>query len=209
MITLYARSGSGSAAVEALLAECGVEFQIVEVPREGPAFDEFLKINPRGEVPALRLLDNTLMTESAAMMIYLADYYQDHGLAPMPNSASRPAYLRWILYFAASVYMADLRYFYPARHSVDPAAAVGIKAKSAIDLDRDFSIFSNALGKGPYILGEIFSAADIYAMMLISWAPDIKEVFVKYPNIKRLYDLVAARPKINPVWDRNGMIFHE
>ena len=209
MFTLYARSGSGSAAVEALLAECGVEFQIVDIPREEQGFDEFLKINPRGEVPALRLLDNTLMTESAAMMIYLADYHQDLGLAPNPDSASRPAYLRWILYFAASVYMADLRYFYPARHSVDPSAADGIKAKAAIDMDRDFSIFSNALGHGPYILGEVFSAADMYAMMLISWAPDIKEVFVKYPNIKRLYELVAARPKINPVWARNGMIFHE
>jgi glutathione S-transferase len=207
MFTLYMRSGSGSAAVEAVLAECGASAQLVEIPRSGQGYEKYLSINPRGEVPSLRLPDDSLMTESAAMVIYLADLYPQALLAPTVDSPLRAAYLRWILYFASAVYMADLRYFYPARHSVDPAAEVGIKARAEIDLNRDFDIFARALGEGPYILGEVFSAADIYAAMLISWAPDVSAVFARHPNIKMHYELVAARPKIAPVWKNNNMLF--
>ena len=207
MFTLYMRSGSGSAAVEAVLAECGAQCALIEVPRSGQGFEDYLAINPRGEVPSLRLPDDSLMTESAAIVIYLADLYPKANLAPSFNSPLRSTYLRWMLYFASAVYMADLRYFYSARHSVDPAAEAGIKAKAEIDLNRDFNIFANELGQGPYVLGEVFSAVDIYAAMLISWAPDIKSVFARHSNLERHYNLVAARPKTNPIWKSNNMLF--
>jgi glutathione S-transferase len=207
MFTLYMRSGSGSAAVEAVLAECGASVQLVEIPRSGQGYEKYLAINPRGEVPSLRLPDDSLMTESAAMVIYVADLNPLARLAPAVDSPLRAAYLRWMLYFASAVYMADLRYFYPARHSVDPAAEAGIKAKAEIDLNRDFDIFARTLGQGPYILGEVFSAVDIYAAMLVSWAPDIEAVFARHPNIQKYYTLIAARPKIAPVWKSNSMLF--
>lgn len=207
MFTLYRRSGSGSAAVEAVLAECGIESALVDIPRSGPDYENYLAINPRGEVPSLRLPDDSLMTESAAMVIYLADLYPQAKLAPAVDSPLRAAYLRWMLYFASAVYMADLRYFYPARHSVDPSAEAGIKIKAEIDLNRDFDIFAKALGQGPYILGEVFSAVDIYAAMLVAWAPDVKAVFVRHPNIAQHFKLVSARPKINPIWASNELLF--
>ena len=206
MFTLYARAGAGSAAVEAVLAECGLPFQLIDVPRSGQGYEEYLTINPRGEIPSLRLPDHSLMTESAAMVIYLADLFPEADLAPALNSPFRPTYLRWMLYFATSVYMADLRYFYPARHSAEEGAGAGIKAQAEIDINRDFDIFAKALGQGPYILGEVYSAADIYAAMLVSWAPDIKALFAKHANIKHYYDLVTARPKVTSVWKRNDML---
>jgi glutathione S-transferase len=204
MFTLYARSGSGSAAVEALLAEVGAPFHLETVPR-GEISPAYLKINPRGEIPSLRLPDDSVMTESAAIMIYLADYYSEAGLAPALNSPKRPAYLRWLLYFASSVYMADLRYFYPARYSTEEGHAEAIKARASAHMDRDLAIFANELGEGPYILGEQFSAVDIYAAMLVSWMPDMAAVFKRHPKIEKLYYSVAAREKIAPVWASNGM----
>ena len=100
MYTLYARVGSGSAVVEAVLAGCGIAFDLVDVPRSGPAYESFLRLNPNGKVPALLLPDHSFMTESAAMVIYLADLYSEAGLAPAINSPSRAQYLRWLLYFA-------------------------------------------------------------------------------------------------------------
>ncbi len=207
MFTLYARPGSGSAAVEALLCEVGADFRIEDVARQtdGSVPTSYLKINPRGEVPALRLADDSLMTESAAMMIYLADLFPAAGLAPAFDEPARGAYLRWMLYFASAVYMADLRYFYPARYSADAAHTTAIKSQAATHMDRDFAIFAEALGQGPFILGETFSAVDIYAAMLVSWAPDLPTLFVRHPNIKALYDAVARRPKIAPPWARNEM----
>jgi glutathione S-transferase len=204
MFTLYARPGSGSAAIEALLGELGVAFKLEDVPR-GVISPEYLAINPRGEIPSLRLHDDSIMTESAAMMIYLADLYPAAGLSPKIDSAQRPEYLRWMLYFASTVYMADLRYFYPARHSTDETHADAIKQRALENMNRDFAIFAKTLGKGPYILGQTFSAVDIYAAMLVGWAPDIKAVFKSHPNIEQLYRAVAARPKIAPIWARNDM----
>ena len=84
-------------------------------------------------------------------------------------------------------------------------AAAGIKAQAVIDMDRDLLIFSNALGNGPYILGEEFSAADIYAAMLVGWAPNLPDVFGRHANIKTHYAMVVERPKIMPIWQRNEM----
>jgi glutathione S-transferase len=145
------------------------------------------------------------MTESAAMMIYLADLHPAASLAPSVTSPLRARYLRWMLYFATAVYMADLRMHYPARHSTDVAHATGIKAKAIEDMGRDFDIFAKELGEGPFILGQNMSAVDIYAAMLISWVPDVPQLFARHANIKCLYALVAARPLIAKVWARNEM----
>ena len=207
MFKLYARPGAGSAAVEALLAECGAAFEIIDVLRgpSGSVPESYWQINPRAEVPSLVLPDNSIMTESAAMMIYLADLHPAAGLAPAINSSLRARYLRWILYFATAVYMGDLRMYYPARHSTDVAHASGIKAKAIEDMGRDFDIFAKELGEGPFILGDSLTAADIYVAMLISWAPDVSQLFARHANIKRLYELVAARPRIAKAWARNEM----
>lgn len=207
MFKLYARPNAGSAAVEALLAECGAEFEIIDILRgpDGTVPRSYLQINPRGEVPTLRLADNSIMTESAAIMIYLADLHPAADLAPSVTSPLRPRYLRWMLYFATAVYMADLRMYFPARHSTDKSHADAIKAKAVDDMERDYDIFAEALGEGPFILGPSMSAVDIYAAMLISWAPDVTQLFASHGNIKRLYDLVAARPQIAKVWARNEM----
>ena len=132
MFKLYARPSAGSAAVEALLTECGAAFEIIDILREpdGTVPRSYLQINPRGEVPTLRLPDNSIMTESAAMMVYLADLHPAAGLAPSLTSPLRGRYLRWMLFFATGVYMADLRMYFPARHSTDAGHAGAIKAKA-------------------------------------------------------------------------------
>jgi GST-like protein len=110
-----------------------------------------------------------------------------------------------MLYFASSVYMADLRFFYPVRYSTDPSHAASIKSKAAEHVARDFAIFAAELGSKKFILGDQFSAVDIYAAMLVSWAADLDALFGRHPNLKAHYQAVAARPKISPVWVRNNM----
>jgi glutathione S-transferase len=206
MFTLYSRPGTGSAAVEALFEELGVSYKIEDILRlaDGSLPASLFEINPRGEIPCLRFPDDKIMTESAAILIYLADLFPAANLAPVPKAPQRSEYLRWMLYFASAVYMADLRFYYPARYSSDAAHAPAIKAKAVVDMDRDFKIFADELGDKPFILGQNFSAVDIYAAMLLSWAPDISVLFTRYPNLKNYYYSVATRPKIVDVWKRNG-----
>ena len=208
MLTLYGRPNSGSAAVEALLAVSGIDHTIVDVPRNADksAPDWYLVLNPRSEVPTLRLSDGSVMTESAAMMIYLADLVPEAVMAPLPSAPERARYLRWMVYFAVAPYTSDLRMFYSERFSTDVGHAPAIKAKAVIDLARDFAIFDAQMGEGPFILGARMSAADIYAAMILGWSDDVPGLFAKHPKLKRLYDGVAAHPAIRKVWDRNEML---
>jgi glutathione S-transferase len=207
MYKLYARNNAGSAAVEALLALLGVahEMVLVEKTNGGAAPDWYLAINPRGEIPALGLPDGSVMTESAAMMIHLADAHPEAGLAPAVGTAARAQYLRWLVYMAAAPYTSDLRMYYPQRYSTDASHVDAIKAQAIIDLARDFDIFAAQMGDGPFILGNAISAVDLYAAMLLTWSNDVDGLFDKHPKLKRLYDAVAANSAVRKVWDRNGM----
>jgi glutathione S-transferase len=207
MYKLYARKGAGSAAVEALLALLNVPYEIIDVPKteSGAAPAWFIALNPRGEVPALGLPDGSVMTESAAMMIHLADAHFEAGLAPDLGTTARAQYLRWIVYLAAAAYPSDLRLFYPERYSTDPTHAASIKAKASLDLAHDFDVFAAGMGQGPFILGDKISAADLYAAMLLSWSDDVEGLFAKHPRLKLLAQALAENATVRKVWDRNGM----
>lgn len=207
MYTLYARNTAGSMAPEALLAACGAPFRVVILERgpDGSFEDFFHRINPKAEVPTLVLPDDSVMTESAAIMIHIADLFPACGFAPAIGSPDRARYLRWMVYLATTVYMSDLRLFYPARYSTDAAAAEGISARAAAMMEAEFAIYSDALGTGPFILGGQMSAVDIYAAMLCTWVPDMQQLFARHANLSRMYEAVLASPSIRAVWDRNGV----
>ena len=207
MFRLLARRGAGSMAVEAMLAQCGTAYEVEDLVRnsDGSLPEHLHRINPRGEVPTLLLPDDSVMTESAAIMIWLADKYPKAGLAPDPISPLRAQYLRWMVYLATTVYMSDLRMYYPERFTTDAASTAGIKAFALRGIAREFEIYADALGDGPFILGNQMSATDIYAAMLLSWVPDMAETFGRHPNLKTMYDRVVAVPAIAKVWERNGV----
>jgi glutathione S-transferase len=205
--TLYARAGTGSAAIEAILEEARVPHRIETIVR-GPGGKppaDFLAINPLGQVPVLRLADGSLMTESAAMIIYLADQFPDAGLAPPVSSPLRPHYLRWIVFLATNIYTSDLRIYYSERYTSDAKNAPSVRDAARAAMAREWTIFGDALGSQAYVLGDIFSAADIYAALLATWNEDVPLFFKSHPNIKALYDRVAARPAVAKVWKRNGL----
>ncbi|MBM3519581.1 MAG: glutathione S-transferase family protein [Alphaproteobacteria bacterium] len=207
MYKLYARNGAGSMAVEAALAFGGFPYEVEVVDRQadGSFPDSFHRINPRAEVPTLILPDHSVMTESAAMLIYLAEVAPGANLGPAPSAPNRAKFLRWVLFVATTVYMSDLRLFYPERYTTDAAGCDGIKAKALDGMNAELGILADALGQGPFMLGEKMSALDIYAAMLTSWVPDMGELFRNHANLKTLYNRVVAVPAVAKVWARNGM----
>jgi glutathione S-transferase len=207
MYRLYARENTGSAAVEALLAILGVQYELMPVAKtaSGTAPKWYFAVNPRGEVPTLVLPDGSMMTESAAMMIHLADAHPEAGMAPGWGTAGRAQYLRWMTYMASAAYGTDLRLYYPERYSTDASHAHAIKAKASLDLARDFQVFAEGMGEGPFVLGATMTAADVYAAMILQWSDDVQGLFVKHPKLKQLYDAVGTHPAVRKIWNRNGI----
>ena len=201
---LYGREGSGSAVCEAILALTGLPHELVECGKneDGTAPFELLALNPLGQVPTLIMPDQTIMTESAAICLYLADL--SGSLAPKPGDANRAQYLRWMVYLSANNYMTDLRFYYSDRFSIDATHGDGIKAAAAKRKEFEWEVVAAFLGEKPYMLGNTMSAVDIYAAMLICWIEDQDAFFARHPNVALLYKNVMSEPKIKEIWVRHG-----
>ena len=195
MHTLYRNAGSGSMAPEAMLEEAGADYEKIEVDlvEKSP---EFLAVNPLGQVPTLVLEDETLLTESGAMVLYLADRYPEARLAPPIGDPARAPFCRWLFFLSANIYNSTLRYMYGDTYSTDADGAEGIQAMATRDLDGYFDVIEAALDPGPYLLGTRYSGADAYLWMLTGWQEDRDALFARCPRLKMLCERVGERPAI-------------
>lgn len=205
--TLYASEGTGSAVCEAILALSGIDHRRVDVTIQAPTGPdpELLQVNPLGQVPVLRLPNGEIMTESAAIALYLADLVPEKGLAPRPDDPLRPRYLRWMAFMACAIYPSELRKFYPERYTTDPAGAEAVKDAAISRLTREFAVLASGLGTSPFLLGHAMSAVDIYAAMLIGWEENQEGLRDVFPGLIQLAQRVAADPVIRPIWERNQL----
>lgn len=203
-ITLYTRKDTGGLVVEAALAKAAAPHQLIQIDTERGEQNapDFVRINPMRQIPAIVFPDGTLMTESAAIVMHLADLFPAKGLAPAPATPARARFLRWMLYMATNLYEPDLRYFYPERYTSDPAGAVGIKSAAVSHMARCFAVIEAALD--PFVAGRELSIADAYLAMLMGWSPEP----LKSAKLKAVLTAVTTDSDYGPVWARHGLI-HE
>lgn len=199
---LYWGRTTGAFGPEAVLAEIGAPFERVEIDWRagGTRSPDYLSINPRGQIPALELPDGTVVVESAAIVLCLADRHPDAGLLPPPDDPARGLCYRWTVYGAVNLYEVELQQYLGA-----DAADLGdcqrrLDAARAAAIDLCWGAVESALDPGPYVLGERFSAADIYLAMIAGWQLDKPKMATRRPRVERLVDLVRRRPRIAPIW---------
>jgi glutathione S-transferase len=195
---LYGRPGSGSVAVQVALEEIGVPYERVWIGRESADVARFKEVNPTGKVPALELPDGTVIFESAAMLIHLADLHPSAKLAPQIGTTRHALFLQWMTFMSANVYESALRIFYPARYtSRGEADAAVVCDQGKADFVAHLSFI--ARGLDPYVLGGDYSIADVYLYMLASWHPEKDELFARLPAIKAHTERMLARPAVAKV----------
>ena len=117
--TLYWKPGSGSMVVEAALRLVGVSFDGVRInDTSDPAF---LALNPAGKVPVLKMACGPVIAESAAILLSLDDMFPEARLLPPRGRSGHVKAVQWLIFMATNIYPACLRYYYPERHTADPA----------------------------------------------------------------------------------------
>lgn len=204
MYTLYSRPGSGGFVVEAALALAGLPYEVVDIKSDGPT-DRFLELSPLRQVPVLTLPDGSSITESAAMLIYLADANPGSGLAPAPTAPDRAEFLRALLLQATALYPALLRWFYSERGTVDPAGREAVKEAAVAEADRYLLVIDRALEGRDWLVGDSMTVADIYLLMLAHWHPVAYKPRAEWKNIVRVLDAVKANPAIDALRARHAM----
>ena len=208
MFTLFSCIGTASFAPQMVLEESRLAHNVVEIDISKGAHrsPEYLRINPTGKVPALKLPNGTIMTEASAICLYLADLHKLTTIAPGVSDPDRPLFLKSLIYLATSVQDHYKRYYYPERYSVDTGNAQSIREKATEMLSDVWSPIEDQLNaNGPYCLGPRHSVADTYAVMLVSWYPDQEAFRNTFPSIARCFDLVAQRPVIRAGLDRQDV----
>jgi glutathione S-transferase len=143
--------------------------------------------------------DGSTMTETAAILIHLAACYPDKALAPLPGTPAHAVFLRWMIFTSVNVYEAVLRAAYPFRFTTDSDATEATRAAAIERLGQGLAVLENAIGSGPFLLGDSMSVVDLYIAMLFTWFSGE----IDAPRLTALTDRVRQHPTIAPIWRRH------
>ena len=203
MYTLYYSPGTASMVVHLALLETGAphELKLIDLDAGAHRDPEYLKLNPRGVVPTL-VVDGRPLSESAALLMLLAERHPDSPLAPPPGAPERAAWYQWIVYLSNTLMSAYRFWFYPQELDDTPAvrAALQRRIEGVWDL-----LDTHLAAQGPYLLGERFSGADLLLTMLMRWSRNMPRPATGWPALKQLADLVRARPSWQRLYEIEGL----
>ena len=204
MYKLFARPGWGSTLVEAQLAWYGLPFEVEDVDdlfASAAARERLSPVNPVAQVPTLVLPGGEVMTESAAITLYLADVAKSAALVPAADSVERPKFLRWLVFLVANIYPTFTYIDDPARFA--PADA-GEKFAENVARYREslWGMVAREAG-AEWFLGSRFSALDIYLAVMTRWRPRRLWFAEHLPVLHGIAVRAETRPELAQVWRRN------
>lgn len=206
MYTLYYSPGTASMVVHLALLEIGAPHRLVKVDFDADAqhSPEYLRLNPRGQVPTL-LVDGKPYFESAALLMILAERHPEAKLAPPVGSPLRADWYQWIACFTNALGAAYRQWFYPpdlgsAEHPPFVREALRRRIEDA------WSLVDAHLGaQGPYLLGADFSGADLLALMYMRWSRNMPRPVTAWPVLKGYADRLRARPSWKRLYEIEGL----
>ncbi|CAN5508128.1 glutathione S-transferase [soil metagenome] len=188
-VTLFHAPNSRSLGALVLLDELNADYElrVLDLKAGAQRDPSYLAINPMGKVPAL-LHGDALVTEQAAVYMYLADLYGEVALAPHIGDPLRGPYLKWMVFYGSC--------FEPAltdRAMKNPPAPRSTCPYG--DFDTMLGTLTSQLAKGPYLLGDQFSAADVLWGMALKWTTGFK--LVPPSQVIRSYiERIDIRPSV-------------
>lgn len=188
-ITFFHAPFSRSGVTRAMLEELAVPYDLVALDLEcgEQRSAEYLSINPMGKVPAIRH-QGALITEQPAILMHLADLHPERHLAPLIGDPLRGEYLRWMVFYGSC--------FEPAitdRSQNRPP--VPQRTSGYGDYDSVMSTLAEQLERGPWLLGEAFSAADVLWGGALNWAL-MGRLAPDWPVFRHYSEQVMSRPAI-------------
>lgn len=204
MYKLFYALKSASMGIRVLLEEIGAPYELIEstTDRTVPRPAEQVAINPNGWVPVL-VWEEGAMYECAAMTIFLCDRHAEAKLAPAIDDPTRALYLQTLTYFSNSVQNAFQLTYYPDRFADTPDDEPSAMRRGNRRLRETWKVIDDQIDDNEWVLGETFSAADIYLFMLTTWLrPSMGHPSTdEFANVKRIADKVVQRPTVEMIYE--------
>jgi len=201
--TIYGALGSGSVPVEATLTLLGQPYAVIEAPTwEGESEQaKVAVVNPLKQIPALVTPAGETITESAAILIWLADRHPQAGLSPALDAPERAQFLRWMTFIPASIYSLFWVRDEPSRLvGDDPEMQARVKAATADRIADCWAMMESQLEPGRYLLGDQMTVLDLYVAVISRWGPRRVRFYEAAPRMAEVVRRVDADPRLAAFW---------
>jgi GST-like protein len=200
-ITIYGAPATGSVPIEAALTLLDLPYALVEGESDR-RYDVTGPLNPLRQIPTLVLPGGEVMTESAAMLIWLADRYPEGRLAPPPLHRRRAAYLRWMIFVSSAIYALAWVRNDPLRLVSDEAQSPLIQQRIAERRVQCWRAMDEQINPGQYILGDELSVLDLYVTVISRWSPRRTAFYAAAPRMAEIVRRVDAEPRLAEFWTK-------
>jgi GST-like protein len=202
---LLAAKGGGSAIVECLLTLAGIEYdtEYLDWDHLRDPQGRLMALNPLCEIPTLCLPDGQVLTESAAVTLWVGDQRPAAGLVPAAGDPHRAAFLRWLVWLVAAVYPTFTYGDHPERFVAGKAAGQQLRASTDARREEAWRQFEQAISPGPWLLGAPLTALDLYMAVMVTWRPRTAWFRTHCPKLHAVAARVAGIEALQPVWQRN------
>lgn len=199
---LYYSPGACSLSPHIALLEAGLPYELVKVDLRAKKLengDDFLKVNPKGQVPAVQFDSGALVTEGPVIVQMIADR-AGKNLAPARDSEERYKLLEWLNYVTTELHK-NLGPMFSPLLADDAKSFFKDRAMSK------FKYLETAVAGQDYLMGKQFTVADGYLFTMLMWATDrLKFDFSDLPNLMAYKARVAARPKVQEALTKEGLL---
>ena len=198
---MYYSPGACSLSPHIALLEAGLPYDLVKVDLRTKKLengDDFLKVNPKGQVPALALDSGELVTEGPVIAQMVADKVPSKNLAPARDSAERYKLLGWLNFITSEIHKNIGPLFSPLLSD----EAKGVFKDRAMG---KFKYVDSQLAGHEYLMGKQFTVADGYLFVMLRWAEAMKFDLSGLSNLMAYKDRVAARPKVEEALVKEGL----
>jgi glutathione S-transferase len=202
MLKLYFSPGACSLSPHIVLREAGLPFELEQVNLQTKTLKsggDFLEVNPKGQVPVLKLDNGEILTEGPAIVQYVADQKPETGLAPKAGTMQRYHLQEWLNFITSELH----KIFAPLFRATTPEEYLKITKEN---LANKFNFLDKELGKHQYLMGDKFTVPDAYAFTIVGWSKYKDIDLSRWPNLKAYMDRVGARPKVQEAMKAEGLI---
>lgn len=202
MLKVFGAVGSGSIPVEATLTLLDIPYELIEaVTWEDEAARKRVEaVNPMRQVPALVFPSGEIMTESAAILIYLADQHPEAGLAPTIGDPRRAQYLRWMAYVSSAIYSLFWIKGDPLRIAASKKDAPHVIDRVHDRIAECWWRMDEQINPGRYILGDDLSVLDLYVTVVSRFGPWRTRFYKTAPKLGAIVRRVDADPRLQDFW---------
>ena len=150
--------------------------------------------------------DDLVLFEAAAITLHLADQHPEASLAPPLGTPERAQFYKWMIHLTNTPQAEYRAWFYPTQHVIDPTAADSVKEAAGRRLGDMFNIIAGQLGDGPWLLGENFSVADLFLLMLVRLGRTMLHPPRDMPQLASHAQRVLTRPAVRAAFAAEGLV---